>query len=142
VPCPSFDGNRYCVPARYVGDKLIVKADASSLTIYDQLHEIVCYPRSWQRGQTFGAERFEKELQVLCVSGSLSPSWLTALRNRRRERDKVPHATPHSSKNAAFAGGCRRSDVYDSLFKNLTDLQAGQRLGDPFHVVIEIRVRL
>ena len=37
----------HCVPARYVGDKLTVKADASSLTIYDQLHEIVHY-RSWQ----------------------------------------------------------------------------------------------
>jgi transposase len=59
----SFDGNRYCVPARYVGHKLTVKADASAVTIYDQ-HEIVSYPRSWQRGQTFGAERFEKELHA------------------------------------------------------------------------------
>ena len=58
----SFDGNRYCVPPRYVGRKLTVKADASTVTIYDQSKEIVCYPRCWERGRTFGAERFQKEL--------------------------------------------------------------------------------
>jgi len=57
-----FDGNRYCVPPRHVGRKLTVKADSSSVTIYDQHHEIVRYARCWQRGQTFGAERFQKEL--------------------------------------------------------------------------------
>jgi transposase len=58
----NFDGNRYCVPPRFVGRRLTVKADSSSITIYDQHQEIVRYPRSWQRGQTFGAERFQKEL--------------------------------------------------------------------------------
>src|SRR5213593_774038 len=58
----SFDGNRYCVPPRFVGRRLTVKADSSSVTIYDQHQEIVRYPRCWQRGQTFGAERFQKEL--------------------------------------------------------------------------------
>jgi len=58
----QFDGNRYCVPPHYVGRKLTVKADSSSVTIYDQHHEIVRYARCWQRGQTFGAERFQKEL--------------------------------------------------------------------------------
>ncbi|MBV9611586.1 MAG: IS21 family transposase, partial [Acidobacteriaceae bacterium] len=58
----SFDGNRYCVPPRYVGRKLTVKADASTVTIYDQSKEIVCYPRCWERGRTFAAERFQKEL--------------------------------------------------------------------------------
>ena len=67
----SFDGNRYCVPARYVGHKLTVKADASSVTIYDQ-QEIVSYPRSWQRGQTFGAERFEKELHAQMAAAERS----------------------------------------------------------------------
>ncbi len=57
-----FDGNRYCVPARLVGRQLTVKADSSSVTIYDGRHEVVRYARSWRRGQTFGAERFEKEL--------------------------------------------------------------------------------
>jgi len=57
-----FDGNRYCVPRRYVGRMLSIKADSSSVTIYDEEREVVRYPRSWRRGQTFGAERFEKEL--------------------------------------------------------------------------------
>ena len=58
----AFDGNRYCVSPRYAGHRLTLKADSASLTIYDQDHEIVSYPRSWKRGQTFGAERFQKEL--------------------------------------------------------------------------------
>ena len=58
----SFDGNRYCVPPRYVGRHLTVKADASAVTLYDQYQEIVSYARCWQRGQTLGAERFQKEL--------------------------------------------------------------------------------
>jgi transposase len=58
----SFDGNRYCVPHRYVGRRLTIKADSSSVTIYDRVEEVVSYPRSWRRGQTFGAERFEKLL--------------------------------------------------------------------------------
>ncbi len=57
-----FDGNRYCVPPRYVGCRLTVKADSYSLVIYHQLTEVVSYARCWRRGQTFGAERFEKEL--------------------------------------------------------------------------------
>ena len=58
----EFDSNRYCVPARYVGSRLTVKADSQSLTIYDQHREVATYPRCWRRGQTLGAERFEKEL--------------------------------------------------------------------------------
>ena len=58
----SFDGNRYCVPPRYVGRQLTIKADASSLTIFDQQQEIVSYARCWQRGQVLGAEHFQKEL--------------------------------------------------------------------------------
>jgi len=58
----SFDGNRYCVPPRFVGRHLTVKADASAVTLYDQYQEIVSYARCWQRGQTLGAERFQKEL--------------------------------------------------------------------------------
>jgi transposase len=57
-----FDGNRYCVPHRYVGRRLTVKADSSSVTIYERTEEVVSYARSWRRGQTFGAERFEKVL--------------------------------------------------------------------------------
>lgn len=58
----SFDGNRYCVPPHYVGQKVTVKADGSSVTIYDQSKEIVRYGRCWERGRVFGAERFQKEL--------------------------------------------------------------------------------
>ena len=58
----QFDGNRYCVPQRYVRRRLTLKADSSSITIYDRAREIVSYPRCWRRGQTFGADRFEAEL--------------------------------------------------------------------------------
>lgn len=58
----QFDANRYCVPQRYVGRRLTLKADSSSVTIYDRVHEIVSYPRCWRRGQTLGAGRFEAEL--------------------------------------------------------------------------------
>jgi transposase len=58
----AFDGNRYCVPHRYVGRRLTVKGDSSSVTIYHRVEEVVSYARSWRRGQTFGAERFEKIL--------------------------------------------------------------------------------
>jgi transposase len=58
----QFDGNKYCVPHRCVGQRLTVKADAGAVTIYDRVTEVVSYPRSWRRGQTFGAERFEKLL--------------------------------------------------------------------------------
>ena len=45
-----------------MGHKLTVKADSSSVTIYDQSKEIVSYARCWERGRVFGAERFQKEL--------------------------------------------------------------------------------
>jgi len=68
----SFDGNRYCVPPRYVGHKLTVKADSSTVTIYDQSKEIVCYGRCWERGRTFGAERFQKELYAQMAAAQRS----------------------------------------------------------------------
>ncbi len=58
-----FDANHYCAPTRWVGQRLIAKADSSSVALYDpEGTEIVRYPRCWRRGQTLGAERFEKEL--------------------------------------------------------------------------------
>jgi len=68
----SFDGNRYCVPPRYVGARLTVKANSSSVTIYDQHQEVAAYPRSWQRGQTLGAERFEKEIRTQMAAAERS----------------------------------------------------------------------
>jgi transposase len=58
----QFDCNKYCVPHRYVGQRLTVKADTDTVTIYDRVKEVVSYPRSWRRGQTLGVERFEKLL--------------------------------------------------------------------------------
>jgi hypothetical protein len=44
-----FDGNRYCVLHRYVGRRLTIKADSSSVTVYDRCDEVVSYARSWRR---------------------------------------------------------------------------------------------
>ena len=52
--------NRYCVPPRYIGHHLTIKADSSCVTIYDQHYQIVSYARCWQRGQTVGGERFQQ----------------------------------------------------------------------------------
>lgn len=57
-----FDGSRYCAPHRYVGRRLTIQADSGAVAIYDRVEQVVSYARSWRRGQTFGAERFEKLL--------------------------------------------------------------------------------
>jgi hypothetical protein len=57
-----FGGNAYCVPERFIGKRVTLKADSQSVTLYDRNREIVRYPRIWRRGQTQGAERFEKPL--------------------------------------------------------------------------------
>jgi transposase len=67
-----FDGNRYCVPPRWVGCRLMVKATSSTVTIYDQQHEVASYSRCWRRGQTLGAEQFEKELLAQRAAAQLS----------------------------------------------------------------------
>jgi transposase len=67
-----FDGNRYCVPPRYVGCRLTVKSTSSAVTIYDPQHEVASYPRCWRRGQTLGADRFEKELLAQRAAAQLS----------------------------------------------------------------------
>lgn len=60
-----FDGNRYCVPPRFIGRRLTLKADSSSVTIYNRTQEIVSYPRCWRRGQVVGADRFDAEIAAL-----------------------------------------------------------------------------
>lgn len=80
-----FDGNRYCVPQRYVGRSLTIKADASSVTIYDRVQEIVRYSRCWGRGKTFGADRFEPEL------AELRP----AARTSRAQQQVIDYLAPH-----------------------------------------------
>jgi transposase len=61
----NFDGNRYCAPPQLVGQPILLKADSSVVTLYHNHKEIVSYARCWKRGQTIGAERFEKELLAL-----------------------------------------------------------------------------
>src|SRR5215469_1304436 len=77
----AFDGNRYCVPPRYIGRQLTIKADSASVTIYDQHQEIVSYARCWQRGQVVGGERFQKELlaQLAAAQRSAAQQRLVAL---------------------------------------------------------------
>jgi hypothetical protein len=52
----------------------------------DEYQEIVSYPRCWQRGQTLGAERFQKELfaQLAAAQRSASQQRLVALLGRAR----------------------------------------------------------
>ena len=76
-----FDGNRYCVPPRYIGRHLTLRADSASVIIYDQHQEIVSYARCWQRGQVIGGERFQKELlaQLAAAQRSAAQQRLVAL---------------------------------------------------------------
>jgi transposase len=60
-----FDGNRYCVPPRFGGRRLTLKADSTSVTIYHRTQEIVSYPRCWRRGQTLGGDRFDAAIAAL-----------------------------------------------------------------------------
>ncbi len=53
-----FDGNRYCAPPSAVGRRITVKADESTVTLYEQERELTSYPRSWARAQTIGTDRF------------------------------------------------------------------------------------
>jgi len=57
-----FDGTLYCVPPRYVGCKLIVKADSCSVTIYDKHHEIVRYARCCSGDRLSALSDSRKEL--------------------------------------------------------------------------------
>jgi transposase len=57
-----FDGNRYCAPPSVVGRRITVKADAETVTLYDQQRELTSYPRCWSRAQVIGGERFRRAL--------------------------------------------------------------------------------
>src|ERR1017187_5089694 len=50
----QFDGNRYCVPHRFVGRRLTVKADSSSVTIYHRCQEIAVHV-NWPSNSHFGS---------------------------------------------------------------------------------------
>lgn len=77
----QFDGNRYCAPPTLVGERLTIKADNDTVTFFHRQRMIASYARCWRRGQTFGAERFEKELlaQKAAAARSQSQQRLIAL---------------------------------------------------------------
>src|SRR5881296_3927534 len=155
----SFDGNRYCVPPRYVGRRLIVKADSSSVTIYDQHQEIVRYPRCWQRGQTFGAERFQKELfaemaaadraaaqhRLIALLGPTSEVYLRRLADSDRSlgrqvrellvlvREYGPDAVAAALAKAHAAGAFGADYIANILHQQQSrrDIQPPLRLKDP-----------
>lgn len=58
----NFDANRYCVPPKYIGKKVMIKADSHTVHIYDGPDLIIQYPRCWNKYQVIGAEQFEKAL--------------------------------------------------------------------------------
>jgi hypothetical protein len=155
----NFDGNRYCVPPRYVGHKLTVKADSSSVTIYDQHQEIVRYPRCWQRGQTFGAERFQKELfaemaaadraaaqhRLIALLGAASEPYLRRLADTDRSlgrqirellvlaREYGPDAVAAALAKAHAAGAFGADYIANILHQQQArrDVQPPLRLKDP-----------
>lgn len=155
----SFDGNRYCVPPRHVGHKLTVKADASSVAIYDQHHQVASYARSWQRGQTLGAERFHKELfaqraaaersaaqqRLVALLGPASQSYLERLADTDRSltkqvrellgliREYGPGAVADALAKAHAAGAFGSDYVANILCQQRAprDLQPPLRLKDP-----------
>ena len=59
--CIHFDGNRYRVSSAPPGERLIVKADSHTVSLYYSQLQIATYARCWRRGQILAAERFETE---------------------------------------------------------------------------------
>jgi Mu transposase, C-terminal domain len=155
----NFDGNRYCVPPRFVGRRVTVKADSSSVTIYDQHQEIVRYPRCWQRGQTFGAERFQKELfaemaaanraaaqhRLIALLGPTSEAYLRRLADTDRSlgrqvrellvlvREYGPEAVAAAMGKAHAAGAFGADYIANILHQQQSrrDVQPPLRLKDP-----------
>lgn len=76
-----FDGNRYCAPPSAVGRRVTVKADADTVTLYDQQRELTTYPRCWSRAQTIGAERFHRAIaeQIPATASSAAQQRLLQL---------------------------------------------------------------
>ena len=46
-----FDTNAYTVPPWTIGQKLTVKADTATVSIYHKHKKVACHPRCWQRKQ-------------------------------------------------------------------------------------------
>jgi transposase len=111
----QFAGNRYGVPHRFVGRRLTVKADSSSVTIYQRYQEIVSYARSWRRGQSCGAARFERELAEQRPAARRSPA-------QRRFR--------------IFRDGLCAADVAEGYLRGLAD--SDRALSRQLHELLEL----
>lgn len=59
----SFGGNRYVVPHRWVGKKLLVCSDGQQLTVYHDAESIVTYPLATGRGELVQNPAFYKALK-------------------------------------------------------------------------------
>jgi len=72
----QFDGNKYCVPHRYVGQRLTVKADSSSVTIYERVNEVfLLQDRDTQRVYRLydfsKAQRMQPDV-AYCIAGKVN----------------------------------------------------------------------
>jgi hypothetical protein len=138
---------------------LVIKADSSSVTIYDEDREVVGYPRCWRRGQTFGAERFEKELleqrpgaertrgqqRLIALVGPIAESYLRGLAETDRSmthqirallalvRTYNPDAVGSALKKAQDAAAFGADYVANILLQehNPREQQPPLRLKDP-----------
>ncbi len=118
----QFDGNRYCAPPHLLGQRLIVKADATSVVLYHRNQEIARYPRCWRRGQTLGAERFEKELLAHRAAAQRSQS-------QRRLIALLAGDCPEETVEAYLRG---LADCNRSLSRQITELlQLIRQYGPP-----------
>jgi Mu transposase, C-terminal domain len=114
-----------------VGRKLTVKADSSSVTIYDKLHEIVRYARCWQRGQTFGAERFQKELLAQRAAADRSAAQQRLVVMLGRTAEEYLRAAALQKAHAARAFG---ADYIANILRqqqSRREVQPPLRLKDP-----------
>ena len=100
----SFDGNRYCVPPRYVGRRLSIKADASSVTFYDQYQEIVSYARCWQRGQTLARPELERRCREV-------PTGICRRSSHVAEDQEVAKRISHSPSSCQIAAGVAKNNT-------------------------------
>jgi len=112
----QFDGNRYCVPHRFVGRRLTVKADSNSVTIYHRYQEIVSYAHSWRRGQTLGAERFERELS---------------------EQRPAARRSQHQRRFLDFLDGLCAADVAEGYLRGMADSDRvlSRQLNEPLELI-------
>ena len=60
-----FDANAYTVPPWTIGQKLIVKADAATVTIYHKQNKVACHGRCWQKKQRIEAPTHAQQVKKI-----------------------------------------------------------------------------